>query len=56
MGNTEKKLMVEVTFQHEIEAYGSASENVHRILHPGERPRAAQGSAACVFWSESEKY
>ena len=55
MRNSEKELKVEITFHHQVEAYGSRSEDVHRKLHPGESPRAVQGSAACVFWSEMEK-
>lgn len=46
---------VEITFHHDIEAWGAEKQDVPRRLHIGEKPKAVLGSTQCVFWDTQSK-
>ncbi|CAG7786512.1 unnamed protein product [Allacma fusca] len=45
---------VRITFQHDVQAWGSEAQNIPRKLHANETRKAALGSAVCVYWSVGE--
>jgi len=42
---------IRIIFPHDAEASGTmGTVEVHRRLHPNERPTLVLGSAVCVYW------
>ncbi len=45
---------MQISFRHAIEAWGDDSVSLRKDLKPGESPKAAMGTAECVYWTENK--
>ncbi len=44
---------MKIAFQHDVEAFGDKPVNLRKTPKPGELPKAAMGTAECVYWDEN---
>jgi hypothetical protein len=46
---------VQILFHHIVEAFGTEAVSLRKTLKQGELPKAAMGTAECVYW-DNKKY